>query len=601
MSAIDYLDVSPGWNRILANSTKLRQRIGRFPRSAGLEVLPGILSDDPRYLAFMEAVRDHFSTDEWLPQVNEATGLSKNFLSDDIPRAVSVAGYLKLPRPIPQPSNAQLRADLDLPTEFLSLRDTAIFDELFELLYTHARPASMYFRPKASTTIPDFSTDVTVKKNHLRHSLKVVLAHDAIDLKLCNRTGLFPVYYAVNRLQADKPGKVRTVWTGYEYEQASEETPFPGHIGMRVRLAYAMSGTVSYVMSLPMVVLREYYLNEYDFTYKHRDMLSRSAKINKYRAVRGVDVTNFDTTVADFLLDRYIENFRKFDVFKGSLVDLLRLTLGGVSIAGSPHAEENAKRFSAVGDPYDESTFALTRGLPSGHPLNPDIGKFLMTFDLLTRAARCGVKVLGRIDTLLRGQDPQFALLNSADDNLLLGDDADLLNRIIETPGYFKLDREEVPTFLGAIAGGEPGRVVCHMNLFSFILRFFVPEHPIGHKLGDNRAFINIAWTARVQAYGEHPLFTTMYAELDKLAQLHLGAPLRSLIMRQDDPQLPHNVVGNYVDQRYLENPDRIHYEFSVDEVSPELLGSGENFLTADRTMQLAKLVLGRGVHLGDK
>lgn len=597
MSALEWLDANAGWQKLISDSSGLKQFISSYPKNRGLEVMPGFKSDSKEALAFNGALATLLSRDEWMGKVDPLTGLSEDWLTDDGPRLWSTPGYEKSPRAIPQESNAEFRRELGLPDTWRSPQDVKLFDELFVTLFGAARPASMYIRPEALTMYPEFAREMEVKKGLLSHAIRVVLAGSTTTPMMMMKAGLFPVYVAVKRLQPDKPGKVRQVWTGYQYEDASEATPFANHIAMRVRLAYGMSGSVSYVLTLVQSQIRSYYLNEFEFTYKHREPEHQSAKINRFKAMAGVDVTNFDFTPGDFLLERFVENHREFGIYSDSLTDLLKWSLGGPSISGSPWPEADAEPYPSGADPFLLDSYHFRRGLPSGHPLNPDIGKFLMTFDLLSRYMLSGGEVLGKVALILKGLDPRFGLLNSTDDNLLLGDSLERLVSIIEQPGYFKLDRETRPTFLGVIYGGRPGRIIGYPNLSSFAIRWFCCEAGIGHKLGDKRAFINLAWNSRKIYYAKHPSFTDLYPEMDALSQQYFKSSLDGLILRHRDPVLM-TPVTSYIDQRYLEKPDRIYYEFTADQVSPELLGSKDAFVPPEIAWPMCKLLFGSKILL---
>lgn len=592
----DLLQVIGGWKEIMQSSPGLRQRVFNPPQDRGVELMPGVMSDDPRMLAFKEALAQALSGPEWEPTVDEKTGLSLNFLSGDAPRLLAVPGYKKYPYGIPPLSNKEYRAEKKLPDDWLSSVDMEIFDELFNTLYGDYRPARLTIRRGASTTIPDYETSSEVKKKHLLRALRYIKSDKELTPRELISNGFYPVYQTVIRLQPDKPGKQRMVNNGYKFVPANSVSLSAPFTAMRVRTAYAMSGTVSYVQTLAMAPIRGYYLNEFEFTYKHREPDQVSAKLERFKEVLGIDVTNFDFSPPQHLMERYVENFERYGVFSPRMTQWLRLTLGGPSISPSPYPAGREQKWPTGPDPFDPSSYTLDKGLPSGHPLNPDIGKFLMSFEVLARFHRMGVSVLGKIAMILAGKHPLIGFLNSADDNLLVSNRPGLLKSFSRSEGYFEIDEEEQPVFLGVIYGrDEGGYMIGHRNLFSFLVNWFSAERGLGKKHGDSRAYASLGWRERKSLYSSHPRFSELYALADKVWRQFFNDSMDAYMARHVDPREPIE-INSEADRLFLINPDVIHYKVDVNDLTVSLLLAHSFYLPDEHTVALAESLYGNTI-----
>lgn len=559
------LVASDGWKKLLANP-ELKKRVFRSQQHRISEVFPDVWADDSRFLAVTEDLVTATEAAEWQPKVTE-DGLSENFLTGGYSQWLSVSVWKKLPMSIGMADNSSLRVELKV--EEPGILFTTIMDRLGDTLFEHKRPASARFRKEASTSIPDFRTGAEVKERDLNLTLRFILGSAPITPENLLKAGIYPVMIIVNRFQADQRGKVRYSNTGFARIEVDASTPFANHHGMRVRTAYAMSGTASYLLTVAMSEVREYYLNEFSFTYKHRTAEDVSSKIEKFKHFVGIDVTQFDQSVGELHLDGFVKQLEKR--WTPRIAEFLRLTLGAPSISACPFAAGQEDQWSSVGDPFDVGTYDLKKGLPSGHPQNPDIGKFTMSAEIIYRLCQLDSSLVDHIPELLRGDHPRFGFLNSADDNLLMFNREEDISAFFQTKGTFSLDRETMPIFLGVVYGRDRhGKVVGKPNLTSLITRWLVPEQSIGRKEGDRRLYIQTAWLLRNFHYAEHPRYADMYKLLSSIVKKHFGVPVDTLINGRMEPELI-NISHRWQDRMFMLDPSVIHYKLDLDEVSPEL------------------------------
>lgn len=560
----ELLHRSAGWDRLLANP-ELARRVLRPQHHSISEIFPNVYADDPRFLRTTHDLVEALSTKEWEPTTDQF-GLSENFLTGGYSQLLSVSVYKKLPMSIGMEDNRELRVELGVgEPDDVFMR---VMHEVGSALYSRKRPASARYRREASTSIPDFKTGAAVKQRDINHMYEFMLGSAPVTPITLLNAGLYPIYIIVNRFQADKAGKRRWSFTGFDRVEVDASTPWVGHHGMRVRTAYAMSGTVSYFQTAMMTEQREYYLNEFEFTYKHRKPEDVAAKINKFRYVAGIDVTQFDQSVSEGHLNGFCDQIGRFWTERPA--QLLRLTLGGPSISACPFASGHEDRWAAVGDPFEIESYSLRKGLPSGHPLNPDIGKFAMTCEIIYRLAQLDPTVLTRVSDLLRGHHPRFGFLNSADDNLILFNKEEDIEAFFKTTGTFVLDREEIAVFLGVVYGKKNGVVIGQPNLTSFLSRWLVPEQSIGKKEGDRRPFFQTAWSERIYHYSEHAQFPDMYKMLNEITRRHFREDVDSLLDGRREA-FAAQTAKTYADRMFLMNNSSIHYKIDIEDVSPEI------------------------------
>lgn len=569
---------SDGWKKLLAKPD-LRARVFQPRRNRDIEVLPDVLSTDARFLSMTENLVDRLSAKQFQPESDPNTGLSVNFMTGEPERLLSVAGISNLPVGVGIEDNSFIldelehKRKLDFARTWIKPEHRAIARELTATLYQGRIDAAARIRKEASSGPMSFKKDMASKFLMVKNSFEYITSEFPLTPIAMAAAGLYLVYLTGERHQPDLPTKVRYSWNGFEMVKTTSATAYPGHHGMRVRTVYGFSGSWSYLITIAAAPIRAYYLNEFGFTYKHREPEFNAQKINRFNAVIGVDVTQFDQTVPEFLLEEYCHLLEELEIFSPRLCWVIRHSLGAPSISPCPYDRDHLSKWAAVADPYDLSTYALTRGLQSGHSLNPDIGKWMMSLALLCRLHDIGVPVLGQIANILRGQ-AKFGFLNSADDNLLLGPDSASLRKWLSQHGYFALDIESIALFLGSVYGGASGAVVGHPNLTSLLVRTCVPEHGLGKKVGDKRFQWYTGWVEKNAFYRTHPLYADMYEQLDLAARYSFaGRGIEALMSTSEQPSLQNGHLS-YADQMFLLKPDSIYYLIDAEDVTKSLLDS---------------------------
>lgn len=599
---LSLLQCSTGWSKLLGNR-ELSRRVLRAQNHRISEIFPGVLSTDPKQLALTEFLVDELAKPHFKPAVSTA-GLSENFMSGGESQLLSISVHKKLPMGVGIDDNlpnrlkiGEEKGGMEQPTA----RWLEIADAVSELLFSTWVDAPARFRKAASTSLPFFETGEEPKMRDLAVFVNYYMSAAPIEPDLMMRAGVYFPFVVVNRFQPDSAGKKRESWTGISWVSVDPTTPYVGHHGMRVRTAYAAPGSSSYGITATWTGYRAYYLNHYAFTYKHRTPEYQCTKINRFTHVKGVDVTQYDQSYPEEALQAFV-NGARFTGYGPRYQEVLTLGLGAPSISACPFELHKEAPWAAVGDPLDRSTYRMNHGLPSGHPLNPDIGKYGMTTELLYRYDKYLIahgRTLGvtreelrhNIDRILLGYNNEFAFLNSADDNLILSNNEEVLDAVIDAVGAFALDKEAVPVFLGVIYGGTPGNVVGHPNLMSYLVKWMVPEEGLGFVPGDGRAYFQTAWSERSRFYSSHPHYEEFAKLLEVGCERFHNKGVATLMMGRDQPILP-TAFMTYEDQQFMMNPDIVHYRLDADMVSKELMDRHASYVDAEFCGALHKMFL---------
>lgn len=601
--------IHPEVDNLLVNS-EIRKRVAAPRQSNGVEILPEISSLDPRFLRFLFDMNEALKKEEWQPKVDDQTGLSVNFIGGGSSRILSVAGVKKLPVGTPIDTNLEIREriaedlrqvglekigrPIKLHDEPINKEEENLFDWTCEALMRTRLYGSTHLRRAASTMIPDFKGgprvadgDIDFKKGEIDRLFKFLETRSDkwIEPKEWYAARFYLLYLCVERLQADVATKERWSNTGVDYVKVGRTLadmpkfkmlPLAEHlVGMRVRTAYGASGSISYALSVAMTPVRNGMFYNYEFTYKHRTPAEVSKKINKFRAVLGVDVTQYDQSIAAHWLERYCVNLEKFAGFSKAMASLNYYHVSSGALAPCPFAQ-NDTPWLAPGTLFDLKGYSFTRGLASGTPLNPDIGKTIMTFEILSRAKRSGlvtIESVDDVDRILRGHDQNLAFLNSSDDTLLLGKDRASLKKVLYTDGYLRWDEEDVPSFLGTVYGGSPGNVVGYPNIMSYFNRRVNPESGIGRKPTDPRYYWRTGMLAQDRHYGVHPMFPKARKLLDQTWKKHFGHEFSSNYENGSKDPVNFDVANlTDIDRLVLIKPEVVHYMIKPEDVSPEVL-----------------------------
>lgn len=571
-----------------------------------VQIFPQIHSFDPKTIQFNSDLGDELS--DVLQISTEPDGsVGRNGVSGNFYGLRTVGGYEWSRLNLPPKSNAPERRKAGLVDGPTSQRHEDIWDKLGKLMFSRWEPSSLKLSKPSSTGFPSHEFDPAFKV-HLYHSVASKLPQ-VLDLiargewsQLYNDHDLILAYNLVKRLQVDKvtrgedgsfSSKQRLVNT-YEYAISSgrsgtrvpadksvtiEGVDYPNNFAMRVRTAYGLASGLNYQLASFMTGLREVYLKEYEYTWKHRAPESIESKLH-WKHVQGFDVAGFDTTVAPWMLEKFLQHLP----FTEEVIHLFRRALSAPYYSGP--VEKGIKGGLWLGNPFEDKSFNLQYGLPSGVACNPDVAKYVMTASYLCLLDDFFHDTLERMEDVLQGNHPQYGLLNMGDDTLLGTnhtrfheyvvaklESSDQRDQIKLCP-YFVIEKESPVTFLGNVVmmgqEGERSGVKLAPNIVSFFLNWFTPERSVTATM---REFWALGWKERKIHYAKAPSFSQAWEIMERRFYDAFGVLPDTIADRHyKNVRSVSTFAWSEIDREVLENPAKLYYKYTEEDVSPEVL-----------------------------
>lgn len=587
------------WAPII-NTQGFKRRLAAKRGNQGLALYPGVVSDAPGVLRAHAWIAQTLS-DQLKPVANTDGTVDSSAIAGDFYALLTVAGHGMNPISVPPVSNELIRKDLGLADKFASDRHRTIFRSLIRCMFARSAPAKVRLRRDASTGAPDYVNEVPKKKRELRHILdNIDLFLDLIDsgdlLALFIEFNTVLVHTTGERIQADKteldangvrrsrPREVNDelaarsgLREGSRF--AADKTVYvngrriEGHFGGRRRTVYGTSFGANYLLATFCSSWRKVYLTDFAFTWKHRDPASIADKMRRFKYVVGADVKQYDQSMASWLITAFLDELENY--VDRRVVKMIRLLFRAPYIVPYPWAADTSdKPFDPLfgEDPFDEGAFVHDLGLPSGVAINPDVGKLMMTFAYLARLDDHYKNVVEiGVDTILRGEHDQYALLNMSDDGLDLSNDAGYV-QFCETyvSPYFKIEKESPISFLGNVPyRDDAGELKLAPNVISYLVNWLVPEHGIDSV--KRRNFWAIGDRERRLHYASAPSYSAVYDVFMEGYDRHLDINPVSLVTLAYEHQRKYLNLSSW-DVLVLQNPDYIHYKVDPDDLDPDIL-----------------------------
>lgn len=617
MKTPDWLEVPTqrSWQRLLEVGSNGRS-LFRVTKNEPQMIAPpihgdrGIWSDDARMTRLQIEAADTLSSLQSLqPQIDSHGFAGPNAIIGDFQSLRNRSGFYMNPISVPMMSNTFLAKDLDLATGFLSERDERIFRALHSYMFRTVVPASMPIRKTASSGSPYFTSALDEKKIALavfnEHAPDILARFGSGDLEgLYDDYAIFMATYMGVRTQPDsvkvenghatpKPREAndgefsRSGGKSGRRQPADKTIRNPdgsvvdGIFAMRRRSVYAYPAMYNYFITQFFTPLRAFYLSDAEYTYKHRDPESISEKLRAFESVKGYDVKQFDQSIQPWLLDAFVDGFNGF--IKEEVLFFLRSILRQPIYVPHPEVinasghEKAPHRFNPfLGDPFDLSSFNLDVGLPSGVGPNPDMGKFFMTFAYLCLFDRHFHDVLEvGVQTILRGRHERYALLDMGDDAVLAVNDDSFwatAERVLREKYYVRIEAEHGISFLGNVLYKDQGGILrATSNVITFVRNRLCPEHGVQH--WSRRAYAGTGWFEGKKHYSTAPMFGEVLTVWDDLWRKHFGEGMDVRFYAAREAERHRNVPSlSEADRAVLENPDKLYYRYSIEEIHPWVL-----------------------------
>lgn len=582
----------------LFDSLRGKQVLTRRNHDRGLEIYPGVFSTDRDFLKFMSHLRRELMTR--FPMEIYPDGTCKDGIASKFSKLGNVAGVLMTPTSIPAEDNTHLRNLLGLVCDhFKNDEHREIAESLFSCMFEYFDIANLHLNRLASMGPPIYSNDIILKKQLLLKCLKEheqflrYIDNGNLDALMLDYNA--PLVYLIGeRVQPDsmverdgvfspKPRLVNTEAYSRGLDDngriiADKSVRIDGllldeHCAMRRRNVWGHAFVCNYALATYMNFFRAHYLSEYHFTWKHRSLPDIADKIDKWKYFAGFDVTNFDTTVPQFLIDYLTDKFS--EVLDPRVAKMMKLMCHAPFIAqtptNAPHDIIVTNPFHGI-DPFNVDTFKFNYGLPSGIACNPDFGKFFMMFQyLVLMNDLCHDVLKVGVDRILRGDHDRYAFLNMGDDCVVLMNDERLYKSVISgkyKTDYFKVEPESPISFLGGVIYREGNKTKVAPNLETYFANWLCPEKGIDHYARKN--FWAVGEFERTKYYASAPCFKDAYDLMNSLFTKYVGKSIPTLV---DHARLEQLELFNLspIDMLVLQNPGYLHYRFTEDDISEQV------------------------------
>lgn len=579
------------------------------------EMFPGVSSVDPRYVDFKFELAQT-ATRAFPAQIDENGYASANGVTRDFSALASCSGVKATPSNAPVVDRTLMSKEAGIADHFVSERHQRIARVLHREMFGRRKPgADLRFSKISSTSQPFFQYDVfwkqTMVRNLLENAERILDCVDRDDLHtlysefsilfsayLVERhqpeggTGLLEgnyvpkprrvadMEYALSggkkgrMLTADKIGLLRDVW-GVDTSKAS---------AMRVRTAYGFAGAITYFMSCWFVGNREYYYDEYGFTWHHTTREQIYDKLKDGVALIGLDVTTMDQLYPKFLLDAHAEWLADYgDRRFAKLVSWVNR-----APYYAPQLGVGLDPFWA-GDPRRLETFNIDLGLSSGRADNPDLGKFYMTWvylclmdDITGDVLSWNGDDLASVAGCLKGEHPRFRLLDMSDDAVfvMLDSEIDRMTRErLSKPGaspYAVLAPENGIAFLGnVVVKDSVGELLLPVpNPVTFLVNRFCAEHGIR---STHRRFWGQGYFSAIDHYSRAGSVITDLMEMTNFIwQKHFGdypTPTQWAARHMELNPVSATVDSlSLIDTEVILDPAKRFYRYRAEDISPTVL-----------------------------
>lgn len=584
------VQMSAGWRKLVNENPVLKGKLGLQFGNRPLEIFPGLTTTDPKIL------RTH---ERWYKTLSE-NWVAKSSAQDQLlplnwDALLARGGYTMSPVSIGMEDNEYLVKEL--PSGFIRAVDKVILDELAKVMFGKFVRASMSIKKSSSAGFPHFRKDIDSKIEMWKHGMDVCRAFKGKRLTPYQWLSYkVPCIYYCGRRTQPEGLKPRQVFDGFNFVESSKDIGIPGFHAMRFRLVYGGSGSANYVINTAFTPIRKYYYSAFEKTYKVRypeDLVDRMSRFGSHMTI---DVKNYDTTIQEWHFRELLRALSEQELLDPVLLSLLEACLGGPSASGSPYPLSEGKPWRLIGDPLDNDTYTMRKGLMSGIATVSDFGRFFMTWTILCELHQVTGDVVGNIDRYLRHMMPLAAFCNSSDDNYIGTASKKVMDDLMAglRKTYFKIEPEDQLVYLGTqyFFRGN-GRLDYAPVIQSAFVKWNCPEYAISNMIKNtHRVNFGDGFMMRDRLFDKHENYRDIYEELDSIFERETGSTMLGSI-RSVAPRSSADGVLTTADSIYLDNPDAIHYKINIEDVSPHLIAMDSNVISEPEVTACLTTLLG--------
>lgn len=561
--------------------------VDRKPR----EILPGMWSFDTPVLTFL---RDCVT--EWnnkLPVDLDKNGFTRTGIHATFDKLRCPAGYLQTPMSAKVVDNARVRADLGL-SEGYSKRQREIASMVWRRVWSRALPSPVNV-PKASAGgMRRFTHDVqwkldyslwkTQPANYDRY-LGMVERGDVYGL--ANEYEIVFGMYVQKRLQLDEPSKVRYA-NDWEYAVSGGDSgkrtatdkrvvidgrTWEDFSALRVRVIDAGPWAINCDLQIVATAHMRALFHDYPATF-HINTADQMSEMFNGKHIFCSDVSEYDQTMSKDAIAVVFQEMRHWYP-EGVVRSAERLY--EAPYFAKP-LEIGGKRSQWIFDPMNWD-LKMQSGNRSGHAMTSLVAKVnkvietLFFFDLMYGVSE------KNLDLWLKGQ-MSMGLVNNGDDEVVWAQvkkdiDRFKLLRADVTLGHYKVEPELGMGFSGnLLVLADEGNLIYKptTRLQTPIEKSYIAERSIGGVL---RPYWPIGWLDRIDALHTSDAGRELWSIHNHYYDKHLRGEYGSLssLLERGLRALPlqsHDLSA--IDREVLVEPDKLHYKYTEDQVSKDVL-----------------------------
>lgn len=596
MRVLDRIEMSPGWKKIVETNPVFKGKLGLEFKNRPLEIYPGLTTTDPGILRVHEKWH-RMLTDNWTAKTTNPDEL----LPLDWDALLARGGFVMSPVSIGMEDNSYLVEDL--PKTYLRPEDKIILWELARVMFgsyirsslSIKKASSSGFGPTAKTS---FVKDIGIKIELWKHGIDVV-SHFKGKKLTPEQWMMYKVpciFYCGRRTQPEGL-KPREVYDGYNFVESSKDIGIPGFHAMRFRLVYGGAAAANYVINTAFTPIRKFYYTVYEKTFKVRfpeDLISRMSRFSSHKTI---DVKSYDTTIQEWHFKELLKALEEQEILDPVLISLIETSLGGPSASNSPYPLDMGKPWRLVGDPFDNDSYRMTKGLMSGIATVSDFGRFFMSWCLLCELNQITGDVIGNVDRYLEHQMPLAAFCNSSDDNYMGAASETMMSKWMKnlSQSYFKIEPQDQLEYLGTQYYYKYNKWNHAPVLRSSVVKWDCPEYSISNMvINDHRPDYQAGFFMRDKYFDHHENYRDVYNMRDEIFKKEFGSSMLEVI-RSVEPRrrIDSDFALTTADAIYLDNPDSIHYKINIEDVSKYLIDLDINVISEPEVTKCLSTLLG--------
>lgn len=564
-----------------------------LPARKSLEVLPGVYSWDPSYLAFQRDLSEALD-DKLPPQTDDELFVGKSGVHTGFDRLRSVAGYSMNPISYVPVENASYCRTLGLPGNWRSERHRKIAENVWRLVFSKYKASNINLPKHSTSGFSEFTYDAAWKRDTAIRIVKdraVISKLSRADdmIGLARDHGVVNAFNLNKRDQVESPTKKRVVFTrDYALGRSNEITyadkrvvidgkEYPDFTATRSRVVQGGPWPINFPLQVVATGHLYSLFEAFPKTFHHVDNRELCDRFTQRGDVALFDVSDYDRSIQDFMYDTKFAVMREFwDEWLVHWAERFHY---------APYytrpLDVQGKTGCFVGNPFNPAK-QVHCGNRSGDGSTSLDAKTFKVIDTLTLIDDHFGDVLDNEERYLNWE-MTVAIANNGDDEGITGPREHIRKiaamRLLETKdgrlvhGYFRCSLETGQVFSGdLIHRREDGSYVPIRRIHTMLEKTLVPERGIG---GVFRKFWYLGITDRVTMNEGLPAYNVVMEELNRAWRQHLQrehGTFWGLVERAVAENELHSADFTSVDKAVLYDHSKLFYQYSDADVSPDVL-----------------------------